>query len=152
MMFLFLHWMQNRTFKWHSFKQKHGVWWDVWNRTPVSSDLQHCWLRSPILETLQQVFQSIANTHENALKWTDFCMFSKSTPKHKVFQVHQGHDYTRTKPALELELIVPWQNQGRHSKGSEISVLAELYWADCLKACCSQALSVSFCYWTWNSL
>lgn len=45
-------------------------------------------------------------------------MFSKSTPKHKVCHVHQGHDYTRTKPALELELIVPWQNQGRHSKGN----------------------------------
>lgn len=45
-------------------------------------------------------------------------MFSKSIPKHKVCQVHQGCDYTRTKPAQELELIVPLQNQDRHSKGS----------------------------------
>lgn len=45
-------------------------------------------------------------------------MFSKSIPKHKVYQVHQGCDYTRTKPAQELELIVPWWNQSRHRKGS----------------------------------
>lgn len=45
---------------------------------------------------------------------------SKSTPKHKVSQVHQGHDYSRTKPALEpfLKLTVPWRSQGKHSKGS----------------------------------
>lgn len=45
---------------------------------------------------------------------------SKSAPKHKVSQAHQGHDYSRTKPALEpfLKLTVPWRSQGKHSKGS----------------------------------
>lgn len=46
-------------------------------------------------------------------------LVSKSAPKHRVSQVHQGHDYGRTKPALEpfLKLTIPLQSQSRHSKG-----------------------------------
>lgn len=117
--FFFLHWVQNFTFKGHGFKQNHGVWWSVWNWTPVWSDL--CNTAGSDLQSqkpYRQVFQSIINTHDNTLKWTNFWMFSKYIPKHKVCQVYQGCDYTRIKPAQELELIVPCWNQGRYSKGS----------------------------------
>lgn len=115
--------MQNCTFKRQSFKQKHWGLWNVWNRPPVCPDLcniagSDLWSQTPY----GQVFNSIptTNTPDNALECIDSWMFSKSAPKHKVCQVHQGHDDSRTKPAPEpcLKLTVPWKSQGRHSKRS----------------------------------
>lgn len=61
-------------------------------------------------------------------------MFSKSTPKHRVCQVHQGCDYTRTKPAQGLELIEPGEIRADIARVVQIRVLAKLDWAACLKA------------------
>lgn len=111
--------MQKCTFKRYSFKQKHCILWSVWNWAPVWPDMCNIAGSDLQLKNLMGGYLTPSLLPAHLItQW--FLNVLQICTRTQVCQVHQGHDYSRTKPAVELyiKVTVLQKGQGRHSKSS----------------------------------